>query len=283
MPSLATVRSSVKIQRQVDNKLRVLELLPNDAGNDHKNKIKSKHRDPVEELVKNRVAWPNEAILGVVNRTWVTYDQFSLVQWVQGFTCNILDEKNLNKREWLLMYMSELMPDSTDFSWQNTKVAHAVLCCELEREMVMWDDTDRIDYIRHMLVQKHTVLNSKTWHKIDNAKKPWFCKFFQNGKSQFVKDHGVGVRCIGTFVTVKKPRHCCQLNVMGSTNIVASARPNFNDITKSVSVIIDSNSSDMGKTDKKKYNNRFLYNSKCNPRDIECQNGSSLKVLFDVV
>ena len=82
-------------------------------------RAKLKRGGPVEVLVKNRVARPHEVILGGVNSTRVTYDQLSLSQWVQGFTHNILDEKDHSKCERMLMYMSELMEDATDFSWQN--------------------------------------------------------------------------------------------------------------------------------------------------------------------
>ena len=40
----------------------------------------------VEVIVKHKVAWPHEAILGGANRTRLTYDQLTLSQWVQGFS-----------------------------------------------------------------------------------------------------------------------------------------------------------------------------------------------------
>ena len=48
----------------------------------------------VDVSVKNKVLWPHEAILGGINRKRVTYDQLSLIQWVQGFCKNILEEES---------------------------------------------------------------------------------------------------------------------------------------------------------------------------------------------
>ena len=62
----------------------------------------------------------------------MSYDQLTMAQWVMGFTRNILDEEDLNTRERMLTYMSELMEDVSDFGWQGAKAAHAVLCCEME-------------------------------------------------------------------------------------------------------------------------------------------------------
>ena len=74
-----------------------------------------------------------------VNRTRITYDQLSLSRWVQGFCRNILDEQDNDRRERMISYMSDIMEDTTDFSWQGAKAAHAVLYCELERHTVTWD------------------------------------------------------------------------------------------------------------------------------------------------
>ena len=64
---------------------------------------------------------------------------------MQGFVKNVLEEKDLNCREKMLMYLGDLMEDATDFSWSNAKASHAVLLCEMERGAVTWQDTGRID------------------------------------------------------------------------------------------------------------------------------------------
>ena len=95
--------------------------------------------------------------MGGVNRQRVNYDQLSLTQWIQGFTKNVLEEKSAAHRDIMIAYLGDLMEDATDFSWQGAKAAHAILLCEMERGMVNWEDTDRIDRIRRAHAQKHVV------------------------------------------------------------------------------------------------------------------------------
>ena len=81
----------------------------------------------VDVLVSRKVLWPHEAILGGQIRQHLSYDQLSLTQFVQGFSKNILEEKNEKIREKMLSYVSDLMEDATYFSWSSAKAAHAVL------------------------------------------------------------------------------------------------------------------------------------------------------------
>ena len=55
----------------------------------------------MDVLVKNKVAWPQEANLGGINRSRLTYDQLSMSQWVQGFCKNVLDEPDQGIRHTL--------------------------------------------------------------------------------------------------------------------------------------------------------------------------------------
>ena len=128
-------------------------------------------------------------ILGGPNRQKLTYDQMSLKEFVQGFTKNILEQKDEKTRESMVRYLSELMEDATDFSWSNAKVEHAVLLCDMERGILNWGYTEKIDRIRLADAKKHQ--NSKqSWGKptFDN-KKPWFCKQYQTNECTFSKDH----------------------------------------------------------------------------------------------
>ena len=81
IPTLNKIRKSEKIQRQVDKRIRELEKQSEIAGT--LGKIKSKRGGAVEVLVKYKVAWPHEAILGGTTRSRVSYDQLTMSQWVQ--------------------------------------------------------------------------------------------------------------------------------------------------------------------------------------------------------
>ena len=126
-------------------------------------------------------------------RSRLSYDQLTMSQWVQGFWKNMLEETDHKIREKMIQYMGELMEDATDFSWQGAKAAHAVLLCEFERGGANWEDTARIDRIRRVHAQKHT-MGGKTWVKNDRSLKPWYCKQFQTGACGHSKDHEVNGR-----------------------------------------------------------------------------------------
>ena len=189
VPSLTVLKISSDIQKQVDKRLRQLQEAS--ASSSDKNDFKSKRGGNIDCVVKNKVAWPQDTILGGHNRQRVTYDQLNLTQWIQGFAQNILDEKSHKTKDQMLQYLADIMVDATDIFWQNTKATHAVLLCDMEREAVTWDNSDKIDRIRRAHAQRHSQ-NSKSWAKTSeqgHMRKPWFCKPFQNGYCTFQKDH----------------------------------------------------------------------------------------------
>ena len=141
-----------------------------------------------------------------VTRQRVTYDQLSLTQFIQGFTRNILDERDNEIREHMLGYLNDLMEDATDFSWGSAKAARAVLLCEMEKGSVSWTNTSQIDHIRCAHIQKHHV-GTQNWGKKDSeSKKPWFCKSYQFDQCLFNKDHEQrGKKCVqGVIARGKK-------------------------------------------------------------------------------
>ena len=174
-PSLETLRSH-KMQRQVDKRIRALERSSQSSGNEKAHKLKSKCGGNIDVVVKEKVSWPHETILGGMQRQRISYDQLSLTQWIQGFCRNILEENSVERRDAMVLYMADLMEDATDFSWQGAKAAHAVMLCEMERGVLTWEDTERIDRIRRAHAQKHlSQSKQQNWGKAsENQKKPWF-------------------------------------------------------------------------------------------------------------
>ena len=163
VPSLTFLKTSADIQKQVDK--RLCQLQEARASSSGKNNFKSKRGGNIDVIVKHKVAWQHDTILEGHNCQRVTYDQLNLTQWVQGFAQNILDEKLQKKnKDQMLQYLADVMADAIDFSWQNTKAAHAVLLCDMERGAVMWDNSDEIDRIRRAHAQRHSQ-NSKSWGK----------------------------------------------------------------------------------------------------------------------
>ena len=190
VPNLNVLKSKKSVQVKVDERLKQLQ---DDSAvkSGSKDKFKSKRGGNVDCIVKNKIAWSQDTVLGGQSRQRVTYDQLSLTQWVQGFARNMIEENCQETREQMLLYLADIMSDATDFSWQNAKAAHAVLLCDMERGAVTWKDTSKIDRIRRAHAQKHSQ-NSKSWVKnsdVMTGKKPWFCKQFQTGACTFSRDH----------------------------------------------------------------------------------------------
>ena len=202
VPSLDMLKSS-HVQRKVDRRIKDLNQSSCDIG---KLKYKSLRGGDVDVQVRHKVNWPHEAILSSVTRQRVAYDQLSLTQWVHGFcknilACdqlsltqwvhgfckNILEEKSESRKDSMISYLGDLMEDTTDFSWQGAKAAHAILLCEMERGSLSWEDTDRV---RRAHAQKHIPSGKQNWGRAD--KKPWFCKNFQTNSCP--KDHEVNGR-----------------------------------------------------------------------------------------
>ena len=179
------LRSS-SLQKSVDKRLKDLEQSSQATGK-YSPRFKSQRGGNFDIQVKHKVNWPHEAILGGATRQRMNYDQLSLTQWVQGFCKNVLEENDRGRRDIMISYLSDLMEDATDFSWQGAKAAHAVLLCEMERGSLHWEDSDCIDRIRRAHAQKH-VQSKQNWGK-NEIKKPWFCKNFQTNNCTFPRDH----------------------------------------------------------------------------------------------
>ena len=227
--TVSELRASKRIQKKVDEKLAELEEIPKVKGNEV---VKSKRGGAVEVVVKNKISWPHEMILGGPNRQRLTYDQMSLTQFVQGFSKNILEEKDEKNRESMVRYLSELMEDATDFSWSNAKAAHAVLLCDMERGILTWGDTEKIDRIRQAHAQKHQT-SKQTWGKSNlDHKKPWFCKQYQTNSCTFGKDHEsfgktqkhVCAFCLSVGKILNHPECDCRLKKANAKNSQAAAQ-----------------------------------------------------------
>ena len=138
LPTLATIRQSRSIQEQVDTRIKELQAVNKDKG-----KFKSQRGGSETIWVKNEIAWPHNFVLSGNMKNRVTYDSLSLSQWVSGFATIVKDESDIETKNQMLEYLSELMEDSHDFGWSSAKGSHAVLLCRMEEGRVTWKDTQK--------------------------------------------------------------------------------------------------------------------------------------------
>ena len=118
VPSVVALQVTPHIQAEVDRRLNHLAEL-NKAG-----KLKSQRGGSDTVWVKKQVPWPHNFVLGGNNKSRMSYDNLSWCQWVSGFTMIAREENNIQIKNAMLDYLSELMEDANDFSWQCTKASH---------------------------------------------------------------------------------------------------------------------------------------------------------------
>ena len=200
VPSIPALQGAAHIQAEVDRRIRHLTEL-NESG-----KLKSQRGGHDTVFVKKQVPWPQNFVLGGSNKSRVSYDSLSWCQWVSGFAMIAKEEQNIETKNAMLDYLTELMDDANDFSWQSAKAAHAVLLCRMEEGKIEWSETSKIDRVRRAHAQRLPSQSLATGNKTKFDIKPFsdtksaVCRFFQRGMCQKDRDHETG----GTFY-----RHIC--------------------------------------------------------------------------
>ena len=82
------------------------------------------------------------------------YVALSWCQWVAGFATIAREEQNLEIKNSMLEYLTEIMEDANDFGWQSAKASHAVLPCRMEDGKVDWSETQKVDRITRAHAQE---------------------------------------------------------------------------------------------------------------------------------
>ena len=142
-------------------------------------------------------------------------DSLNWCQWVAGFATIAREEQNLEIKNSMLEYLTEIMEDANDFGWQSAKAPHAVLLCRIEDGKVGWSETQKIDRIRRVHVQRgvtqnNGVQNSKSTKS--DSKPTMACRFCQWGLCHNQRDHETGGTlykhvCATCFSMGKENRH----------------------------------------------------------------------------
>ena len=137
------------------------------------------------------------------NKGRMSYDSLNWCQWVAGFATIAREEQNLEIKNSMLEYLTEIMEDANDFGWQLAKASHAVLLCRMEDGKVDWSETHKIDRIRRAHAQKGVTQNQGGHNpkSVKSESKPIMaCRFYQRGLCHNQRDHETG----GTFY-----KHVC--------------------------------------------------------------------------
>ena len=107
-------------------------------------------------------------------------------QWVSGFSAIIREESDVETKNFMLDYLTDIMEDSQDFGWPTAKGAHGVLLCKMEQDKIQWNETAKIDRVRRAHAQKVTPNPHQNYRK---QNKPIPCKFYQKATCGQSNDH----------------------------------------------------------------------------------------------
>ena len=195
VPSLDFLRSSNDIQAEVAARLRTLDEANTYSGKSAN--LKSGRFRSFDTQVQHYVQWPHEHVYVGAARKTVAYDELTPQQFTLGFIKIIMRQNSNDKQTAMLTYLSKLLQESLDFSWDSSRGAHAIVLQEIERGSVSWENTDEIDNIRKLYTQR---VNSNTndpqkYSSNDpqkyssNDSKKVVCSHFNNGRCTKNNDH----------------------------------------------------------------------------------------------
>ena len=169
IPSIDFLKASDTIQARVDDRIRELQAVHPQG------KFKSQRGGSDTYWCRREIPWPQNHILSGTNKSRVSYDNLSMAQWIAGFCTIIKEESNVQTKNNMLSYVTDLMEDCHDFGWQSAKGAHAVVLCHMEENKVTWEETNKLDRLRS---QNPSLSVGKKFKSKDKGVP---CRFYQKG------------------------------------------------------------------------------------------------------
>ena len=150
VPNTDFLKPNAAIQSQVD--ARFLKL-HNSTVSTTPGKLKSQ-RGGTDVLIKKYVAWPQNYVLIGPDKRRLSYDQLDPIQWVVDCLKSVADLSDSDKSHYLT-YITDLLQDAADFSFESAKACHAVVLTTMEFDRVSWSDTLELDRLRRQHAQRH--------------------------------------------------------------------------------------------------------------------------------
>ena len=193
VPSMGYLRSDSEIQRQVQQRVREVQSVPECSGNcrvkcssENSGRFRSQRTPNSNVMVKKQIDWPQNFILVGPNKKHVAFDDLTCPQFVAGFLRSYQLISDCKTKENMIDYMASLMEDASDFSFESARASHAVLLSSMEADRCDWLDTEQIDRCRRANAQRHTAPSNRSNEvQISNQnsrKQSKLCKFFQRQK-----------------------------------------------------------------------------------------------------
>ena len=168
IPSMQTLRQSADINRQVQQRYRELDEASRLSHQGNLDLL-------IEALTKKqknekiKVKWPQDlAFVGTMKKR-PTYDQLTTCQWMLGYLRIRQEETDVKIREHMIEYLTELMQDACDYSWESAKGAHSVLLHRMADGVVDWGQVKEVQKIRKRYAQMTATPSQEKYSKSQKA------------------------------------------------------------------------------------------------------------------
>ena len=193
IPSLQFLRSADDIQKRVQERIHAMDqaAAPHISG---KPVLKSGRFRTAEAHTQKLIPWPHEFSYTGPMRKTVNYDELDPLQFIIGYNKIVLMEPDVNIRQSMLKYITKLMQDALDYSWEAARSANACLLTEMERGVVSWKDETELDKIRALYMNRNSVNGSSNSpkeksHNMRGQMKKNICHLYNRGTCKNQQDH----------------------------------------------------------------------------------------------
>ena len=153
IPSLQALKNTTEAHQRVQQRYDELERAVNHIPQGNLDFLIETIQNKVKKQEKLKIKWPQDLAFVGSLRKRPTYDQLTMGQWMLGFMRIRQEEQDPIIRDNMCDYLTELLQDSCDFSWESAKGAHSVLMHRMADGVVNWDHIDEIHKIRRRYAQ----------------------------------------------------------------------------------------------------------------------------------
>ena len=186
IPSLQSLHQSAHINDRVQQRYQELEeaISLNSQGNIE---LLLEALNQKRKNDKIKIKWPQDlAFIGNLRKR-PTYEQLNTCQWLLGFLRIRQEETDPNIKENMIDYLTELMQDACDYTWDSAKGAHSVLLHRMADGVLTWSQIKEVHRIRKRYAQ--TVSTTNIQDKNSKSSKVVPCLKYNKGTCLRGNDH----------------------------------------------------------------------------------------------
>ena len=187
MPTFQALQDKAQVQDRVNQRYAEIEQSANNnamQGNSL-DLLLNFLQNKVEKSPKQKVKWPQDYVFVGPQRTKPSYQGLNECQWFLGFLHMRQDESDINKGENMIDYVTELMQDAVDYSWEAAKGSHFVLHTKLAEGNINWGEIEKI----HKMRERYAQTNSQSSNAGQKPKNLKTVPCFQYNKSHCSKGY----------------------------------------------------------------------------------------------